>query len=443
MTRLFGTDGVRGVANTELTPDLALALGRAAGSVLAPGGGRIVLGRDTRVSGPMLEGALLAGLCSAGSDVLVAGVVPTPLIAFLTTELSLTAGAMISASHNPVPDNGIKFFSDEGLKIPVAVEEDIEARMAENPPPLPTGTEIGRAEVLEGALDRYVAHVVDAVQEPLGGLKVVLDCAHGAAYRAGPDAFRAAGAEVVVMHDEPDGAHINVNCGSTALDAVGRRVVKEGASLGIGFDGDADRALAVDEQGNEIDGDQIIAMAALRMAEVGELKNNLVVATVMTNLGFHRALRDRGIEVFAAPVGDRFVAEAMAERGAMLGGEQSGHVIFAEHATTGDGILTALKIAEMVAASGDVPLSESARVFERFPQVLLNVRVARRDELDSAEDLWAQVGEAERELGEEGRILLRASGTEPVVRVMVEAERAEVATRIAERLASAVTERLA
>jgi phosphoglucosamine mutase len=442
MTRLFGTDGVRGVANSQLTPDLALALGRAAGAVLAPEGGSVILGRDTRLSGPMLEGALLAGLCSAGADVLTAGVVPTPLVAYLTTELGLTAGAMISASHNPVPDNGIKFFSDEGLKISLAVEEEIEARMAERSPGLPTGSSVGGADVIEGALVRYVAHVVAAVREPLRGLRVVLDCAHGAAYRAGPDAFRAAGAEVVVMHDEPDGARINVECGSTALDAVGRRVLEEGAHLGIGFDGDADRALAVDEQGNEIDGDQIIAMAALRMAEAGELKNNLVVATVMTNLGFHRALRDRGIEVVAAPVGDRFVAEAMAERGAMLGGEQSGHVIFAEHATTGDGILTALKIAEMVAGSGGAPLSELAHVFDRFPQVLLNVRVARLEALESAEELWDEVRAAERELGEDGRVLLRASGTEPVVRVMVEAGRAEHAHRVAERLASAVKERL-
>jgi phosphoglucosamine mutase len=442
MTRLFGTDGVRGVANSELTPDLALALGRAAGLVLAPDGGSVVLGRDTRLSGPMLEGALLAGLCSAGTNVLKAGVVPTPLVAYLTTELGLTAGAMISASHNPVPDNGIKFFSDEGLKISLAVEEEIEALMNEAPPEMPTGPGIGRAEELEGALVRYVAHVVGAVREPLRGLKVVLDCAHGAAYRAAPDAFRAAGAEVVVMNDEPDGARINVDCGSTALDAVGRRVVEEGAHFGIGFDGDADRALAVDEYGNQIDGDQIIAMAALRMVEAGELKNNLVVATVMTNLGFHRALHDRGIEVFAAPVGDRFVAEAMAERGAMLGGEQSGHVIFAEHATTGDGILTALKIAEIVAGSGGGPLSELARVFDRFPQVLLNVRVARRGELDSDEGLWDEVDAAERELGEDGRVLLRASGTEPVVRVMVEAGRVEDAQRIAERLATAVEERL-
>jgi phosphoglucosamine mutase len=244
------------------------------------------------------------------------------------------------------------------------------------------------------------------------------------------------------MNDEPDGARINVACGSTALDAVGRRVVDEGAHFGIGFDGDADRALAVDEAGNQIDGDQIIAMAALRMMDAGELKNNLVIATVMTNLGFHRALHDRGIEVFAAPVGDRFVAEAMAERGATLGGEQSGHVIFAEHATTGDGILTALKIAEIVMGSGGEPLSELARVFDRFPQVLLNVRVARRGELDSAEDLWDEVGAAERELGEDGRVLLRASGTEPIVRVMVEAGRVEEARRVAERLAAAVAERL-
>jgi phosphoglucosamine mutase len=442
MPRLFGTDGVRGVANSHLTPDLTLTLGRAAGAVLAPDGGRVILGRDTRLSGPMLEGALVAGLCSAGTDVLLAGIVPTPTIAFLTTHHQAAAGAVISASHNPVPDNGIKFFSREGLKIPSEVEDEIEARMTDERPDLPTGTGVGRAESLEGAVDQYVDHVVGAIRSSLGGLKVVVDCAHGAAHQAGPRALRAAGAEVIVMHDEPDGARINVDCGSTALDAVGRRVIEEAAHFGIGFDGDADRALAVDERGHPVDGDQIIAMAALRMAEAGELKNNLVVATVMTNLRFHRALEERGIEVVAAPVGDRFVAEAMAERGATLGGEQSGHIIFGEHATTGDGILTALKIAEMVVTS-DAPLSELASVFEGFPQVLVNVRVAHQEKLDAAEALWDEVRAAEQELGPDGRVLLRASGTEPVVRVMVEAVREDQAGSVARRLARAVERSLA
>jgi phosphoglucosamine mutase len=437
MVRLFGTDGVRGVANAELTPDLALALGRAAGAVLAPGGGAVVVGRDTRLSGPMLEGALVAGLCSAGVDALLAGVVPTPAVAYLATDSRAAAGAVISASHNPVPDNGIKFFSDEGLKIAAAVEEKIEARMEDENPDLPTGEAIGRVETFEDALDRYVDHVVAAVSEPVKGLKVVLDCAHGAASHAGPRAFRALGANVVALHDEPDGARINVACGSTALDAVGSRVVEEGAHFGIGFDGDADRALAVDEKGNVVDGDQIIAMAALRMAEAGQLKDNLVVATVMTNLGFHRALHERGIEVVSAPVGDRFVAEAMAERGAVLGGEQSGHVIFAEHATTGDGILTALKIAELV-ATASAPLSELADVFHPLPQFLINVRVAHKERLESAEELWDEVRAAEQELGDNGRVLLRASGTEPVVRVMVEAVDRDRADSLARRLAEAV-----
>ncbi|HEX2050841.1 MAG TPA: phosphoglucosamine mutase [Actinomycetota bacterium] len=436
MPRLFGTDGVRGVANRDLTPDLALALGRAAGRVLAPRGATVVVGRDTRLSGPMLEGALLAGLCSAGARVALAGVVPTPAVAFLTLDLGAGAGAVISASHNPVPDNGIKFFSDEGLKIPGDVEDAVESAM-ESDVELPVGDAVGRAEPVPDAHDRYVAHLLGAVDGPLTGLRVVLDCAFGAAWHVGPRAFREAGADVVVINAEPDGARINVECGSTSLVALARRVVDAGADVGFGFDGDADRVLAVDERGQEVDGDGLIAMSALHLHERGALHNELVVTTVMANLGLVRALEARGIEVVSAPVGDKYVAEAMAERGAVLGGEQSGHVIFARHTTTGDGVLTALKIAEMLASSG-VRLSDLASCYERFPQVLVNVPVARGRRLDDAAAVWDDVRRAEDALGDDGRVLLRASGTEPVVRVMVEAADAAAARRTAESLADAV-----
>jgi len=441
MTRLFGTDGVRGVANSELTPDLTLALGRAAGRVLAPGGGIVVLGRDTRLSGPMLEGALVAGLCSAGAGVHLAGVIPTPAVAFLTLDEGAAAGAVISASHNPVADNGIKFFSDEGLKIAESAEIAIEELMQSEIVELPTGVGVGTARPLEGAVDRYIAHLLDSVEASLRGLRVVVDCAYGAAWDVGPRALSSAGAEVIALHAEPDGSRINVDCGSTSLGELASRVVAESAHLGLAFDGDADRVLAVDEHGNEVNGDRLIAIAALRMHEAGELKNNLVVTTVMTNLGFHRALQERGIEVVAAPVGDKHVAEAMADRGAALGGEQSGHVIFAEHSTTGDGVLTGMKLAEIVATS-DAPLSQLSDVFETYPQVLINVAVASRAALESSEPVWAAVREAEASLGDAGRVLLRASGTEPLVRVMVEAMQEETARRTAESLARVVEREL-
>jgi phosphoglucosamine mutase len=441
MGTLFGTDGVRGVANADLTPDLALALGRAAGFVLAPDGGAVVVGRDTRLSGPMLEGALVAGLCSAGADVLLAGIIPTPAVAFLGTDQKARAGAMISASHNPVGDNGIKFFSDEGLKIPGGIEDAIEGQMQAESIQLPTGEGVGAAEPLPSAMDRYVDHLLGSIDSSLEGLRVVLDCAHGAAWHAGPRAFREAGAEVIALHTEPDGARINVACGSTEPEELARRVVAEAADVGFAFDGDADRAVAVDETGAIVDGDRIIAMGAIRMHEAGELSNDLVVATVMTNLGFHRALRERGIEVVAAPVGDRFVAEAMAERGAVLGGEQSGHIIWFKHAATGDGVLTALKVSEMLRDS-DKPLSRLSDVFDTYPQVLINVDVARKGQLAAAEDLWTEVHEIEASLGDDGRVLVRASGTEPLVRVMVEASDAETAERTARSLAERVREEL-
>ncbi len=434
--RLFGTDGVRGVANRDLTPDLALALGRAAGQVLAENG-KVVVGRDTRVSGPMLEGALVAGLCSAGAGVLLAGIVPTPGIAFLTIEEKARAGAVISASHNPVPDNGIKFFSTEGLKVSAQVERAIEEALERANHSLPTGLDIGKAEQLRDAGGRYGDHLLRSIDTDLKGLRVVLDCAFGATYSVAPRVFREAGADVVLINAEPDGTKINVACGSTDLTGLKEKVSAVGADLGLAFDGDGDRVLAVDERGETVDGDRIIALTAIRMHSDGTLKNDIVVSTVMANLGFRRALRERGIEVITAPVGDKFVAEAMADSGAVLGGEQSGHVIFAEHTTTGDGILTGLQVCATLADSPS-PLSVLAHVFEPFPQVLINVPVRSRDELEGAEELWAEVKKVEGSLGEHGRVLLRASGTEPLVRVMVEDEDERVAKSTAESLADSV-----
>ena len=435
--RLFGTDGVRGVANRDLTPDLALALGRAAGAVLASGGGEVVIGRDTRISGSMLEGALAAGFCSAGWAVKLAGVLPSPAVAFLTRDEGAGAGAVISASHNPVEDNGIKFFSGEGMKISAELEERIERAMSSPPSHLPVGPAVGRAEPLPGAQERYLDQLQASMDGSLEGLRVVLDCAFGAAWQVAPRAFAEAGADVVAINAEPDGARINVDCGSTSLDGLSKRVVEEGAQLGLAFDGDADRVLAVDEGGVAVDGDQIMALVALHLLDAGRLTKPIVVATVMSNLGFRQALQQRGLEVVSAPVGDRYVAEAMVEHGALLGGEQSGHVIFSEFSGTGDGLLTGLQIAQIVASS-QAPLSMLADIFEPFPQVLINVPVGDGVSLEQSEAVWEDVRLAEESLGQDGRVLVRASGTEPVVRVMVEAADRVAAERTAQELAESV-----
>jgi phosphoglucosamine mutase len=431
---------VRGVANRQLTPELALALGRAAGVVLARSG-PVVVGRDTRVSGSMLEGALVAGLCSAGTQVRLAGVIPTPGVAFLTIDERAAAGAMISASHNPVADNGIKFFSPEGVKLSAGAEEAIEDAIESDSGTRPEGAAVGTARPIEDALDRYVGHLMTVLRSPLAELSVVLDCAFGAAHAAAPLAFTQAGAEVLAINHEPDGNRINVGCGSTAPEGLAKMVVAEGADLGLAFDGDADRVLAIDERGELVDGDRIIALAALKMHEAGELANNVVVSTVMANLGFRHALQERGIDVIATPVGDKFVAEAMSEHGAVVGGEQSGHIIFAEHSTTGDGVLTGLKVAEIV-AEGEAPLSKIADIFETYPQVLVNVEVSATGGLDRAERIWQEVARAEARLGDDGRVLLRPSGTEPVVRVMVEAADEAIAAELAAGLADVVKQEL-
>jgi phosphoglucosamine mutase len=440
VTRLFGTDGVRGVANRDLTPDLALTLGRAAGSVLGADG-TVVLGRDTRMSGPMLEAALTSGLCSAGVDVALVGVLPTPAVSFMTTDEAALAGGMVSASHNPIDDNGIKFFSAQGTKVTSEIEEQIEAAMEAPPRLLPVGNAVGNARWIAGAADRYVEHLLATVRTPLRGLRVLVDCAFGAAWEVAPRAFEMAGASVIAINAQPDGSRINVDCGSTSLGAVARAVIEHEADLGVALDGDADRVLAVDEQGEQVDGDQILALAAVQLAEAGELERNVVVTTVMANLGLQHALAHRGIEVMTVPVGDRYVSEAMRDTGAILGGEQSGHIIFGAHARTGDGVLAGLQLASIVAAAGQ-PVSQLVQLFERFPQVLINVAVASKESLDTAEGLWEQVTRVREHLGHNGRVLLRASGTESLVRVMVEAQDEAVAQSSAASLAQAVRDHL-
>ncbi|MEV7612236.1 phosphoglucosamine mutase [Streptomyces sp. NPDC089799] len=447
MGRLFGTDGVRGVANADLTAELALGLSVAAAHVLAEAGSfeghrpTAVVGRDPRASGEFLEAAVVAGLASAGVDVLRVGVLPTPAVAYLTGALGADLGVMLSASHNAMPDNGIKFFARGGHKLADELEDAIESVYTEHrtgaPWERPTGAGVGRVSDYDEGFDKYIAHLIAVLPNRLDGLKIVLDEAHGAAARVSPEAFARAGAEVVTIGAEPDGLNINDGCGSTHLDLLKRAVVEHGAAFGIAHDGDADRCLAVDGAGNEIDGDQILAVLALAMRESGQLRGNTVVATVMSNLGFKLAMEAEGIEVVQTGVGDRYVLESMKEHGYALGGEQSGHVIILDHATTGDGTLTGLMLAARVAATGR-SLAELAGVMERLPQVLINVPDVDKSRVGTSAELAAAVADAERELGTTGRVLLRPSGTEPLVRVMVEAADIEQARAVAGRLADAV-----
>jgi phosphoglucosamine mutase len=447
MTRLFGTDGVRGLANDSLTAELALDLSVSAAHVLAERGTFAghrpvaVVGRDTRISGQFLEAAVVAGLASAGVDVLLLGELPTPGVAWLTGELEADLGVMLSASHNAMPDNGIKFLARGGVKLDDAIEVAIEKRMRE-PWHRPTGGDVGRVRPHTTAVVDYAAHLVSTIQHPLRGLKVVLDCAHGAAWEVGPRALRDAGADVVAICAEPDGLNINDGCGSTHLDVLQAAVLEHGADAGFALDGDADRCLAVDASGQIVDGDQILAVLALAMREAGELHDDTVVATVMSNLGFVQAMRAAGVGVRQTKVGDRYVLEAMKLSGFTLGGEQSGHVIMSRYATTGDGILTALHVLDRMAATR-APLAELAGVVTRLPQVLVNVSNVDKARADEDFVLAAAVAEAEAELGDSGRVLLRPSGTEPLVRVMVEASTAEQAQQIADRLADVVGKQLA
>jgi len=447
MAKLFGTDGVRGLANGVLTAELALDLSVSAAHVLAERGtfsGHrpfAVVGRDTRISGQFLEAAVVAGLASAGVDVLLLGEVPTPGVAYLTGSLDADLGVMLSASHNAMPDNGIKFLSRGGVKLDDAIEEAIEARL-EEPWERPIGGDVGRVRVHETAIAEYAAHLDGTITHRLDGIKVVLDCAHGAASVVGPLALREAGAEVVAICADPDGLNINDGCGSTHLEVLQSAVLEHGADVGFALDGDADRCLAVDAAGNVVDGDQLLAILALSLREQGKLPEDTVVVTVMSNLGFVQAMKAAGVVVEVTAVGDRYVLEAMKIGGHALGGEQSGHVIMSEHATTGDGILTALQVLDRMAATGS-SIAELAGVMTRLPQVLVNVPGVDRARTHADEALAAAVAEAEAELGEQGRILLRPSGTEPLVRVMVEAPTAETAQRIADQLADVVRERLA
>lgn len=470
MGRLFGTDGVRGVANKELTPELAFSLGRAAGHVLAGRLGKadgsglvrgraigserqcIMVGRDTRLSGTLLEAALAAGIASAGVDVLLVGVVTTPALAYLVRETGVTGGAMISASHNPAEYNGIKFFTPDGYKLPDEKENVIESLIRDaDGIARPTGADIGR---IEGEFDergllrenlgrRYVDFVCGSSQVGLSGLRLVLDCANGAAFRLAPEVFRRLGAEVVVINNQPDGMNINAGCGSLHPQGLQEAVVRFGADAGLAFDGDADRVIAVDETGAVVDGDRIMAIAARSLLRQGRLAGGTVVATVMSNLGLEKALAEMGVRLVRTKVGDRYVLEAMRDGGYVLGGEQSGHIIFLEHTTTGDGILTGVQLMSIMKEEG-LPLSRLAAVVRSYPQVLVNVRAPRLSAgaVEANERVQAAVAEAEAALGRSGRILVRPSGTEPIVRVMVEGEDLDLVRHLADRVAGIIREEL-
>jgi phosphoglucosamine mutase len=440
--RLFGTDGVRGLANVDLTAELALDLSVAAAHVLGEAGAFeghrpcAVVGRDPRASGEFLEAAVVAGLASAGVDVVRLGVLPTPAVAYLTGATGSDLGVMLSASHNPMPDNGIKFLARGGIKLDDQIEDAIESRMGEDWQ-RPTGAAVGRVLDDDQGFETYVSHLVRSAPNRFDGLKVVVDCANGAASLTAPEALRRLGAEVVTCASSPDGLNINLNCGSTHMDGLRSEVVSHGADLGIALDGDADRCLAVDSTGELVDGDQILAILALAMRDSGRLSNDTVVATVMSNLGFVQAMVRERIAVEQTKVGDRYVLEAMKAGGHKLGGEQSGHVILSDHATTGDGTLTAVMLLARLAQTGK-SLGDLAGVMTRLPQVLVNVPNVDKNRAGTDADVQAAVAAATARLGGTGRVLLRPSGTEPLVRVMVEAESSDTADEVAHDLAKIV-----
>ncbi len=441
MGRLFGTDGVRGVANRELTAELGLALSAAAARRLAPastGHRTAVVGRDPRASSEMLEAAVVAGLTSEGVDALLVGVLPTPAVAYLTAAYGADLGVMISASHNPMPDNGIKIFGPGGHKLDDDAEDRIEELVAQGPGLRPVGAGIGRVRQAPDALDRYLDHLIRATGTRLDGVTVVVDCANGAASTAAPRAYAAAGARVVAINDQPDGLNINDGCGSTHLAAVQDAVLAHGADLGLAHDGDADRCLAVDAAGQVVDGDAIMAVLALAMQESGELAADTLVATVMSNLGLHLAMREAGIAVRTTAVGDRYVLEELRAGEYSLGGEQSGHIVLPAFGTTGDGILTGLRLMARMVVTGS-PLAALAAPMQSVPQVLINVEVADKATVAQAPAVQSAVAAAEAELGDTGRILLRPSGTEQIVRVMVEAADADTAREVADRVAKSVS----
>lgn len=427
MGKLFGTDGVRGIANIELTPELAFDLGRAGSFVLAEHDSitrpRILVGKDTRISGDMLEAALLAGICSTGADVLTVGIIPTPAIAYLTQKYKASCGIVISASHNPVKDNGIKFFGPNGYKLPDELEQEIEGLvMRENRDlPRPQGEEVGRVYDVEEALNNYLNFLTGcySLEEDLRDMIIVVDCANGAAYQAAPELWKKLGARVIAINDRPNGVNINDRCGSTHTDSLKKAVIQYKADIGISYDGDADRCIAVDEQGNELDGDYIMLICALDMYRQGKLKPAKIVATVMSNIGLDIALRRENVDVESCKVGDRYVLEKMQETGAILGGEQSGHIIFLNHANTGDGILTSLKLVEVIKRTG-LYLSELAREMEKQPQILVNVEMENKEKVLTHEIVVEALKKAEKKLGEWGKLVVRPSGTEPLVRIMAQ-----------------------
>ena len=439
---LFGTDGIRGLANRDLTVELALDLAVAAAHVLVESSSNkdhrptAIVGQDSRASGEFLEAAVVAGLTSAGINVYRVGVLPTPAIAFLVAESKADLGVMISASHNPMPDNGIKLFSRGGGKLDDVIEARIEARMGEEWL-RPTGRGVGRVINDESAKERYLEHLLASVSTPLAGITVVVDCANGASSFVAPEALRRAGVKVIAIANTPDGWNINDGVGSTHLSHLRSAVLEHGADLGIAHDGDADRCLAIDATGAEVDGDHILSILAKSFKSRGMLKGNTVVGTVMSNLGFIHSMKDAGIDVVTTAVGDRYVLETMLEKDYAIGGEQSGHVIMRDYANTGDGILTALQLIQEVVRSGKT-LTELAASMVRFPQVLINVKDVAKEKLDGSTVIAAAVKKAQDELGSNGRVLLRASGTEALVRVMVEAQSDNIATNIAQQLADVV-----
>ena len=443
MARLFGTDGVRGRANADLTPELALAVAVAAARVLVETDRShqplAIVGRDPRASGEMLEGAVVAGLASAGANVVRVGVLPTPAVAYLVGQAGADLGVMLSASHNPMPDNGIKLFAAGGLKLPDEMEERIEKAVADGHATTgrPTGAGVGRVHDLLDGAEHYVKHLVGSVPNSLTGIKVVVDCANGAASEVGPTAYQEAGAEVVAINAEPDGLNINDDCGSNHLEAIRAAVVANGADLGLAHDGDADRCIAVSADGAVVDGDQIMAILAHAMRDAGTLTDDTLVATVMSNLGLRLAMKQAGIRMIETKVGDRYVLEELQGSNYALGGEQSGHIVMPEFATTGDGLLTGLHLMAHMAATGK-SLADLAAVLHKLPQVLINVPVGDRQAGAAAPTVQAAVALAEAELGETGRVLLRPSGTEQLVRVMVEAATEEAARAVAERIADEV-----
>jgi len=424
---LFGTDGVRGIANIELTPELAYDLGRAGSYVLAKQEAgtrpRILVGKDTRISGDMLEAALRAGICSTGADVLTVGIIPTPAVAYLTRYYQASCGIVISASHNPVADNGIKFFGPSGYKLPDEVEAEIEELVLSGTGDLtrPRGTDVGRVYEVKEAENNYLKYLMEcySLKEDLYGMRVVMDCANGAAYHVGPELWRRLGARVITINDKPNGVNINDRCGSTHTDGLLKAVVEHQADLGIAYDGDADRCIIVDERGNELDGDYIMLICALDAYRWGQLSPPSIVATVMSNIGLDIALRRENITIESCKVGDRYVLEKMQETSSLLGGEQSGHIIFSRYATTGDGLLTSIKVAEVIKRSG-LSLSELAREMEKQPQLLVNVSLENKDEILGHELVVAALKEAEERLGEWGKLVVRPSGTEPLVRIMAQ-----------------------